>query len=117
MPNGGEGIRIGPDLDGVGARAPEELLIAILDPNQSVEGTYQLWTARTKDGVLVSGRLVSETSTAIELLDSNGAGHLLERTELDALAASSLSIMPAGIEAEIDEQGFADLLAFLARQH
>jgi putative membrane-bound dehydrogenase-like protein len=114
---GGEGVRIGPELDGIGARAPEELLIAILDPNRSVEGTYQLWTARTKDGVLVAGRLVSETRTAIELVDANGESHLLARDELDLIAPSALSLMPAGLEAELGEQGLADLLAFLARQH
>lgn len=112
----GGGIRIGPDLDGIGARAPEELLIAILDPDRSVEGTYQLWTARTKDGVLASGRLASETRTVVELVDSNGDAYLLERAELEELTPSQASIMPAGLEEEVDVQGIADLLAFLAGQ-
>lgn len=114
---GGEGVRIGPELDGIGARAPEELLIAILDPNRSVEGTYQLWTARTKDGVIVAGRLMSETRTAIELIDANGESHLLAREELAQVAPSPLSLMPAGLEADLGEQGLADLLVFLSKQH
>ncbi|QDV06039.1 Trehalose utilization [Planctomycetes bacterium Poly30] len=113
----GEGARLGPELDGIGARAPEELLIAILDPNRSVEGTYQLWTARTAGGEIVAGRLVSETRTSIELVDANGESHLLERSEVAAIVPSKLSLMPAGLEADLGEQGMADLLAFLARQH
>ncbi|MFT7170435.1 MAG: putative heme-binding domain-containing protein, partial [Paracoccaceae bacterium] len=113
----GEGVRLGPELDGIGARAPEELLIAILDPNRSVEGTYQLWTARTTDGEIVAGRLVSETRTSIELVDAGGESHLLERSEVEAIVPSKLSLMPAGLEADLGEQGMADLLAFLIKQH
>ncbi len=114
---GGVGVRIGPELDGIGARAPEELLIAILDPNRDVEGTYQLWTARTTDGVMIAGRLVSETRTSIELVDASGEGHLLAREDLAQIVASPLSLMPAGLEVDLGEQGLADLLLFLSKQH
>ena len=113
----GVGVRIGPELDGIGARAPEELLIAILDPNRDVEGTYQLWTARTTDGVMIAGRLVSETRTSIELVDASGESHLLAREDLAQIVASPLSLMPAGLELDLGEQGLADLLLFLSKQH
>ncbi|MFT6111212.1 MAG: putative heme-binding domain-containing protein, partial [Planctomycetota bacterium] len=86
-------------------------------PNRSVEGTYQLWTARTTDGEIVAGRLVSETRTSIELVDAGGESHLLERSEVEAIVPSKLSLMPAGLEADLGEQGMADLLAFLIKQH
>jgi hypothetical protein len=60
---------------------------------------------------------MSETRTAIELVDAEGKSHLLAREELDIVAPSTLSLMPAGLEAELGEQGLADLLDFLARQH
>jgi putative heme-binding domain-containing protein len=109
---GGEGGPVGPALDGVGTRATDELLVAMLDPSRSVEANFQLWVARTFDERVFSGRLVAETRTTIELLDSQAAPHVLERAEVESITPSSLSLMPSGFES-LGEQGLADLLALL----
>ena len=57
------------------------------------------------------------STSSIELVDANGESHLLERAELDAIVPSALSLMPAGLEADLGEEGLVNLLAFLARQH
>ena len=46
----GKGAEVGPELTGIGTRPKSELIIKILDPNRSVEGTYKAWTAETKNG-------------------------------------------------------------------
>jgi putative membrane-bound dehydrogenase-like protein len=112
----GRGARVGPDLDGIGARPKAELLIEVLDPNRSVETNYQLWTVRSRDGQIHGGRLVAETRTTIELLEASGESLVLDRADLDLVQPSALSLMPSGFES-LGAQGMADLLAYLAAQH
>lgn len=108
----GQGGQVGPNLTGIGARGKADLIIEIMDPNRSVEGTYRQWIARTKDDV-ISGRLLSESNTSIELIDAAGQKHALSRDSLESLTASNLSVMPEGFE-QLPEQDIVDLLEFLA---
>src|SRR5205807_926149 len=61
-----KGGKVGPDLTGIGARPKADNLIDIMDPNRSVEGTFREWTAKTTDGEILSGRLLTETATTVE---------------------------------------------------
>jgi putative heme-binding domain-containing protein len=83
-----------------------------MDPNRSVEGTYRQWIARTKDDV-IAGRMLSESNTSVELIDSGGQRHALSRDSLRGLAASNISVMPEGFE-QLPEQDLVDLLEFLS---
>jgi putative heme-binding domain-containing protein len=83
-----------------------------MDPNRSVEGTYRQWIARTKDDV-ISGRLLSESNTSVELIDSAGQKHALSRDSLESLTASNFSVMPEGFE-QLPEKDIVDLLEFLS---
>ena len=111
-----EGTRVGPDLGGIGARPAGELLVAILDPNRSVEANYQLWTVETTDGLVYGGLLVAETRTTVELLESSGERRVIAREELDSITPSSVSLMPAGFES-MGAESLADLLAYLRTSH
>lgn len=109
----GTGGKVGPDLSGIGVRAKDEILAEILDPNRSVEANYVLWTAETKSGETISGRLDTETQTSVEIYDLQGQKHAIQRKDLTTLEASNQSIMPTGLE-QVGEQGLADILAYLA---
>ncbi|MCG8652555.1 MAG: c-type cytochrome, partial [Pirellulales bacterium] len=63
----GLGHEVGPDLAGLRNRAPHALLTAILDPNAAVESKYQNYSLLTVDGMVASGIIVNESSTAIKL--------------------------------------------------
>jgi putative heme-binding domain-containing protein len=112
----GVGGVLGPHLDGVGARSRRETLVAILDPNQSVEANYVLWIVATKDGKVFSGRLDAETRTTIELLDLVGQKQVIQRSELHEMRSANRSLMPDTFHL-LGEQGLADLLEFLAQAH
>jgi len=101
---------VGPSLAGIGARGREELLAEIIDPNRSLESTYRVWTVLTADGRLFAGRLARESRTTLELLESTGARHVVERAEIDALQASDVSIMPEGL---LDDRGPGDVTGLL----
>ena len=110
---GGKGGRIGPELTGIGARPKAEILTEILDPNRSVEANYKLWTVTQKDGESLSGRLDAETVTSVEILDTTGAKHVIQRSAIAKLESSGQSIMPGGFE-QLPPQDLTDLLEFLA---
>ncbi len=109
----GTGGRIGPDLTGIGVRPKSEILNEILDPNRSVEANYRLWTATTRSGDVFAGRLDGETETSVEILDTTGQKHVVQRKEIATLNSSNLSIMPGGFD-QLPEAELASLLEFLA---
>lgn len=114
--HGEEGAAVGPDLTGMNAHPKEELLIHLLDPNRSVEGNYRSWNVLTKDGKLHQGMLASETRTALELIDTQGKKHVLQRDEVDELAATNKSLMPEGFEKQLTPDELANLVEFLAQR-
>ncbi|MGV3755519.1 MAG: c-type cytochrome, partial [Verrucomicrobiota bacterium] len=112
---GGLGQEIGPDLGMVGTKATDALLMSILDPNQAMEERYTAYTAELSDGEEVNGVVVAETPAALTLKTAAGTEVVVNRSRLKSLRSSGLSLMPEGLEAVVDIQGMADLLAFLRK--
>jgi hypothetical protein len=108
----GQGGKVGPDLTGFGAHTRQEILQEILDPNRSVEGTYRAWLVKTKKEVL-SGRMVNETQTSIELIDTTGKTYEISREDIVALKQSDLSVMPEGFES-LQPDELSSLLEYLS---
>jgi putative heme-binding domain-containing protein len=108
----GVGGKVGPNLTGIGSREPKEILIDILDPNRSVEANYRSWIVSTGDETF-AGRLKSETQTPVEILDSTGQKHVIQRKDIKQMNTSGTSIMPNGFES-LPESDLSALLAYLA---
>lgn len=109
----GKGARVGPDLTGISARPKADVLVDIVDPNRSVESNYRLWSVTTRDGETLGGRLDSETATSIDLLDTTGQKHTLQRKDIARLEASNLSIMPVGFD-QLPPDDLAAILEYMA---
>ena len=109
----GQGGKVGPELTGVGARPKADILMQILDPNRSVEGTFREWSATSNDGDLVSGRLMTESTTTVEILDATGKLHTLQRKDIKKLTVSQKGIMPEGFEVLKPEE-LSSVLEYLA---
>jgi putative membrane-bound dehydrogenase-like protein len=114
--HGSEGSRIGPDLTGMAVHPKVELLTQIIDPSRSVEGNYRAYTVVTQDGRVLSGLLVSESRTALELFDAEAQKHAIQRQDVLQLVASTKSLMPEGFEKQISADEMVDLLEFLAHR-
>jgi putative heme-binding domain-containing protein len=110
---GSVGNEVGPDLAALGGRSPEYLLIAILDPNQSVEARYIQYLADTKNGLTFTGVLTNETSTSITIVTTDGKANTILRSNLESLTSTGRSAMPEGLEKDWSKQDVADLLAHL----
>jgi putative membrane-bound dehydrogenase-like protein len=109
-----EGIEVGPDLPSVlKTKAKETLLIDILDPSREVDPRYLNYVVRTVDGRLISGMIASETATSLILRRAEKAEDQLLRSDIEAIQATSKSLMPEGLEKQIKPQELADLIAYL----
>jgi putative membrane-bound dehydrogenase-like protein len=109
----GEGQSIGPDLGTVADKPVQELIVAVLDPNQAVDPAYTAYTAVTRDDRELSGILVAETPNSISLRMAGGAEEQILRGELKQLTSAGRSLMPEGFEAGIKQQDLADLFAYI----
>lgn len=107
------GTATGPDLAALTNRAPRALLTAILDPNQAIEDKFLQYLAETDDGLQLAGVIVDETSTTITMVGADGKSTVLQRERLVELSSTGRSLMPDGLEAQIDAAAMHDLLAFL----
>lgn len=114
--HGSEGTLIGPDLTGMAVHPKEELLIHILDPNRSVEGNFRVFQAELLDGRVLTGMILSESRTSVELVDANAKKTTLQRADIEQLRGSTRSLMPEGFEKTVNDDGLVDLLEFLTKK-
>ena len=105
---------VGPDLSALTDRSAQAMLTAIFDPNRAVEAKFLNYTAVTDDGVTYTGMLASETGSSITLLAADGKEISLLRGDLEALASSTKSLMPEGMEKDLAPQDLADMLVYLS---
>jgi putative heme-binding domain-containing protein len=109
----GVGHEIGPNLISAATRGAESILVNVLDPNQEVNPQFINYVAVTKDGRTASGILSAETANSITLLRGEKASDTLLRIDLEELKSTGTSLMPEGLEKEIDPAAMADLLTYL----
>lgn len=112
----GEGNKVGPDLTGVAAHTREHLLTDILDPSRNVEGNFRVWTVTTQDGRVFTGLLASESKNAIELYDAQAKKHVIQRADIEQMAAAPSSLMPEGFEKQLTKDELTNLLEFLTQR-
>jgi putative membrane-bound dehydrogenase-like protein len=109
----GQGHRVGPDLSGIAGRAPEALLSDIIDPNKEVAPDFATLSVATRRGQTFAGLLAEETATTLKLRRAEGIEDTLLRSEIEELRSTGKSLMPEGLEQNINLQEMADLIAFL----
>lgn len=109
----GVGFATGPNLAAMKARGPEAILVNVLDPNREVNPQYLNYTLVTNDGRTLSGIIAAETATSVTLTRADNARDVVLRIDIDELRSTGMSLMPEGLEKQIDKQGMADLLEYL----
>lgn len=107
------GVDVGPPLSDVKVKPPEALLSDILDPNRMFEARWSAYQVDLKDGRTLSGLIQSETGDSVVLVMMGGAKETLPRSSIKEMKSLDRSLMPPGLEAAINKEQMADLLAFL----
>jgi putative membrane-bound dehydrogenase-like protein len=110
---GEDGVQVGPDMSDTRTKRPDELLVAILDPNAAIDNNYFSYTAVTVEGKVYTGILAEETPFAITLKQAKGETQTLQREDIEEFASDGVSFMPDGLEKNITPEQMVDLIAFL----
>ncbi len=109
----GQGHELAPNLVTAQNRGPDAILLNVLDPNREVNPQFVNYLVVTKDGRTASGMIAGESATSITLKRGEGQSETILRSDIEELTSTGMSLMPAGLEKQIDEQAMADLLAYL----
>jgi len=109
----GEGHDVGPSLETIRHRSPQEILIHVLDPNREVSPQFLDYTVRLGDGRVLTGMIAAETDAGLTLRRAQKQEDTVLRSEIDDIASSGKSLMPEGLEQKITPQELADLIGFL----
>ena len=109
----GVGHEIGPNLAAMKARGAEAILVNVIDPNREVNPQYLNYIVLTHDGESVTGMISSESATTVTLERTQAAKDSLLRTDIAQLKSTGVSLMPEGLEENIDIQTMADIIKFL----
>jgi putative membrane-bound dehydrogenase-like protein len=111
----GRGNAIGPDLTSIGRSSDRAKLVqSIIDPSRDIAPQFVSYTIETLDGEIYTGLLHGRGSDgALTLLMATGAKLTLPGDQIASSNASSVSLMPAGLENTLTVQDFRDLVAFL----
>jgi putative heme-binding domain-containing protein len=114
--SGTAGHQVGPDLASVQNKSPADLLVAILDPNREAQPSFQTYTAVTRQGTIHTGLIASETAASLTLKRAEAKEDVVLRETLEELISTGQSLMPEGLEKDLDKQALADLIAFIKSQ-
>lgn len=106
--------QIGPSQHDVAARLPRlEMLVSIVDPNRRIADGYQAeMFFPFDDEPPVVGRVLVETADSVQVVDSDGERHMLQKSDIEVRRAD-LSAMPNGLADSISREQMRDLLAYL----
>jgi len=111
----GEGAKIGPDLTGSDRRNLDYLLDNILNPSAIVPETYRVSNVTMKDDRVLSGIVLNQTDRMLTIQTVNEK-LTLEKSAIESVKGSELSMMPDGLLNNLSEGQTADLFAYLMSQ-
>lgn len=107
------GHEIGPNLAAMKNRGPESILLNVLDPNREVNPQYLGYVVATHDGRTLTGMITAESAASITLKRADGQGEEVLRSDIEELKNTGLSLMPEGLERQLDQHALADVIAYV----
>ena len=110
---GGQGTKLGPELDGIGRRGVERLLEDMLDPSRTVDQAFRATQFTLADGRLLTGLVLREEGEVVVVADAQGKEVRLGRSEIEERQMLPLSPMPANVLELVGERDLPHLVGFL----
>ncbi len=107
------GVNVAPDISDSRTKTPIQILTDILQPNRAIDSNYISYTIVTTDGRALTGIIASETGGSVTIRQPENKTVTLTRGEIDEMQSSGVSLMPEGLEKNINHQQMADLIAFI----
>lgn len=110
---GDVGTQVGPDISDSRVQTAEKLLTSIIDPNRAIDNNYFRFVVLTTDGRTFDGLIAEETADKVVIRGQNDQRQVIPRAEIEQMQPTGVSMMPEGLESQIDRQAMADLIAFV----
>ena len=109
----GVGQEIAPNLAAAAQQGANYLLVNVIDPNRELNPRYEISVITTTDGQTLTGMITNRSPNNLTLTRASGAKDNIPRSQVESIQGTGRSLMPEGLEAAIDPQAMADLLAYL----
>jgi putative membrane-bound dehydrogenase-like protein len=109
----GKGENVGPDLTGAERRDRDKLLANIVDPNSVIRQEFLSYQLLTTDGRVLVGLLAESTPETVTILDEKNKRTVINRSEVEELQESQVSLMPEKLLDPLTEQQIRDLMAYI----
>ena len=113
----GQGGFLGPDLTDIAASLTvKQLRESLTHPSDNRVDGFAGVTVTLKTGERITGVAKNYSNYAIDILDANGALHLFDMSQLQAVEFAPKSIMPDTYAQTLSSEDLQNLIAFLSRQ-
>jgi putative heme-binding domain-containing protein len=109
----GEGGKAGPDLTGYERTNLDFMLLAVVDPSAAIREEFTNFAVVTKDGRTLTGLVEEQNPRTVTLRGVDGQTTLVNRDDIETLAAVPVSLMPDGLMSQLTEAEIRDLFAYL----
>ncbi len=107
------GYELAPNIAAYKFRGADAILQNVIEPNREVNPQYVNYSVLTNDDRIVTGMISNESETSVTLLKGENVSETVARTDIAEMRSSKLSLMPEGLEGQIDQQGMSDLIAYI----
>ena len=105
---------MGPDLSDLGGRrTPERLRQALVAPDEEVLPENRFVRFVTKDGAVVTGRLLNQDAISVQLITPKDELKSYLRASLREYAIVEKGLMPS-VQGKLTDQQVADVVAYLS---
>lgn len=109
----GEGGRIGPDLSNLVHRDYASVLKDIREPSAALNPDHISYVLELSDGRVLTGVPRDGGAGRLIVGDAEGREVVVPRGRVDAMSASTKSLMPEGIDRALGPEKMRDLMTFL----
>jgi putative heme-binding domain-containing protein len=111
---GDRGSRFGPDLSDIGdRRPPDRLRLALVDPDKEVVPENRFARVVTPDGTKITGRLLNQDSTSVQLMTQKEELKSYLRANLREYTIIETGLMPS-TGGKLTDQQVDDVVAYLS---
>jgi putative heme-binding domain-containing protein len=110
----GSASKAGPDLFAIGDKfGRDDLIQQVLQPSATIAPGYNTTIIRTKSGDQFDG-IVKDTSVdSISIMGADGKLVKINTNDIEGQRTTDISLMPEGLEGQMSQQQFADLIMYL----
>jgi putative heme-binding domain-containing protein len=112
----GEGGDVGPELTGYERSSTLYWLENIIDPSAAIREEYTTFIVQTTDGRTLTGVVAGQDKTTLTLRDQEGRTTSIDRSRIEDLRASPVSLMPEGQLRPLTDRQVRDLFAYLMKK-